>query len=513
MNIKKVVGRTEKEAVNKVKQLYGANALILNIQKKQSKGLLGFFVKSAFIVTAAFNPDDTKSITDDSLELLGDLDKYDIEKFEENLPSNQAKKLEKIESKKIESKKIEIEQIETEKIKLENSSLSKVTLSDDEKNKEAVMQAAANSLAIKALEQMSEPATPTKITHDLSKNKSEKNKNQLKLRPVPTEGHILKAYSSNMENAPQGSISSVDVDTQKESKERIAYLEKTLGDMQRKLMASEFETSTSRLFDNTVLQIFYEALVGQGVMEDAANDILTSIHNSVINDKTIDISYVAASVYTEILKTIKKPNPIVGGADAVFIFFAGPTGVGKTTTIAKIAGRLVLEQNIKVGLMTADTYRIAAVEQLKTYADILGLDVRVIYEKNDFIINAKEFGETKDVVFVDTAGRSHKNKENLLDLKDLINIPVVSEKYLVLSMTTKYEDLVNIINTYKDIGNFKLILTKFDETMHYGSIFNLCYTMGLEVVYITTGQNVPDDIELLKPEKIAKALLGLDTGL
>ena len=499
MNVKKVVGKTEKEAVDKVKSLYGEKALILNIQKKQSGGLLGLFTKPVVVVTAAFNEADnaseTGNITDDSLDkLLGDLDKYDIHKFEASLPSKQTSK--------------SVAEL-NRPLAVPNVALP----TEDDKQKEAVMQAAADSLAKKALEEISKgmatPAVPQKMNKpalqplpkDVNQNKG--------LRTVPTAGHT----PTDQVVTPQNKISEQTQDAARQSQERIAYLEKTLGDMQAKLRASQFEANSSRVFDNTVLQIFYEALVSQGVLEHAAKQILTRIEQNVADNKSLDISYVAASVYTEILKVIKKPNPIAGGADALFVFFAGPTGVGKTTTIAKLASRLVLEQNVGVGLMTADTYRIAAVEQLKTYAEILNLDIRVVYEKNDFVQSAKEFGETKDVVFVDTAGRSHKNKENLLDLKDLINVPVVSEKYLVLSMTTKYEDLVNIINTYRDIGKFKLILTKFDETTHYGSIFNLCHEMGHEVVYITTGQNVPDDIELLKPEKIAKALLGLDTGL
>ena len=500
MNVKKVVGKTEKEAVDKVKALYGEKALILNIQKKHSSGLLGLFTKPTVVVTAAFSEADKTqdNITDESLDkLLGDLDKYDIAKFEASLPSKQAPK--------------QVAEL-NRPLSVPNPSLPPAaTVSDEEKQKEAVMQAAADSLAKKALDEiakgMATPAVPQKISKPAIPTPVPKTVNQNRgLRTVPTTGHEpLSPVTTHSSDPTQDAV--------RQSQERIAYLEKTLGDMQTKLSASQFETNSGRLFDNTVLQIFYDALVGQGVLEHAAKKILTNIEHNVADNKSLDISYVAASVYTEILKVIKKPNPIAGGADALFVFFAGPTGVGKTTTIAKLASRLVLEQNVGVGLMTADTYRIAAVEQLKTYAEILNLDIRVIYERNDFVQSAKEFGETKDVVFVDTAGRSHKNKENLLDLKDLINVPVVSEKYLVLSMTTKYEDLVNIINTYKDIGKFKLILTKFDETTHYGSIFNLCHEMGLEVVYITTGQNVPDDIELLKPEKIAKALLGLDTGL
>lgn len=487
MNVKKVVGKTEEEAVDKIKSLYGDKALILNIQKKQSGGIMGLFSKPVVVVTAAFNEadkvQDTGSMTEDSLDkLFGDLDKYDIDKFEASLPSNLGSK------------------------QAPMAVPPQPALDDEEKQREAVMQAAADSLAKKALEEISKAEAESLVSPTL------------KPEPVVTQvSNQAKIDKPNLQTPPQDAPTvpdeSTSPDTTSQSQERIAYLEKTLGDMQSRLSASQFETNRSRVFDNTVLQLFYEALVTQGVLETVARQILTHIEATAVDDKSLDMSYVAASVYTEILKVIKKPNPIAGGDKALFVFFAGPTGVGKTTTIAKLASRLVLEQNISVGLMTADTYRIAAVEQLKTYAEILNLELRVIYERNDFVHYGEAFSHSKDVVFVDTAGRSHKNKANLLDLKDLINVPQTCEKYLVLSMTTKYEDLVNIIKTYADIGTFKLILTKFDETTHYGSIFNLCHEMGLEVVYITTGQNVPDDIELLKPEKIAKALLGLDTGL
>ena len=413
MKIKKIVAKTEKEAVEKVKQTCGPNALILNIAKKQEKGSFWFIKKTMIVVTVA----------------------YDLE--------NEIKKGQQ---------KTDIDQQKTD--------------IDQEKN-------------------------------DQPENIEDKSNNSNKLLNDSSENKKNKDY--NEETVAQ--------------QNRIQSLEKMLADMSERLMSSGFTLNNTRIFENSIMQIFYEALVKQGVLDYIAKEILDQVMETVGDEKTLDISFVSACVYSKILEVIKKPTPIVSQENALFIFFVGPTGVGKTTTIAKLASRIVIEQNIKIGLITADTYRIAAVEQLKVYAEILNLDINVIYEKQDFITSAQNMSLTKDIVFVDTAGRSHKNKENLLDLKELINVPEISEKYLVLSMTTKYEDLINIIGTYSDIGKFKLILTKFDETTHYGSIFNLCFNLGLEVVYITTGQNVPDDIELLKPERIAKALLGLETGL
>ena len=428
MKIKKVVAKTEREAVEKIKETCGEDALILNVQTKQSNGVWGIFKKQMVVVTAA---------------------------YEEKEP------LEVI-----------------------------VPFSD------------------KAASETPDFVVPPFLGKEPTAKPTETAPSA-----TPQAQVAPQAQPPEQKQEPTHAMTNKDAQIQKG---RIEYLEKTLSAMSRKLTASQFTENTSRVFDNHVLQVFYEALVAQGVLDYAAKDILTQVAEATANEAsadTLDIGHVSAQVYAKIIGIINKPRPIVGGEKALFVFFVGPTGVGKTTTIAKLASRLVLEQNIRVGLITADTYRIAAVEQLKVYAEILNLEIDVIYEKQDFITSTQKMEVSKDVVFVDTAGRSHKNKKNLLDLKELVSADIESEKYLVLSMTTKYEDLLNIINTYNDIGEFKLILTKFDETMHYGSVFNLCYNLGLEIVYITTGQSVPEDIELLQPEKIAKALLGLETGL
>jgi len=298
-----------------------------------------------------------------------------------------------------------------------------------------------------------------------------------------------------------------------DQQEKIKNLESSLSAMAKKLQASEYLTDASRVYDNSILQIFYEALSAQGVLDSIAREILDGVQNSYGNE-ILDISFVAGKVYARIIEILGYSSPVTAQPDKTkFVFFMGPTGVGKTTTIAKLASKLVLEQNVKVGLITADTYRIAAVEQLKVYAEILSLDIEVAYSVEDFKNSVKIMEASKNVVFIDTAGRSHKNSENLTELKGLINSASESEKFLVLSATTKYEDLISIAGTFEDISDFRMILTKFDETMRFGSILNICYTTKRQISYITTGQNVPDDIEQMKPEKIAKALLGLEVGL
>ncbi|MDR1639103.1 MAG: flagellar biosynthesis protein FlhF, partial [Clostridiales bacterium] len=154
--------------------------------------------------------------------------------------------------------------------------------------------------------------------------------------------------------------------------------------------------------------------------------------------------------------------------------------------------------------------RIAAIEQLKTYAEILGLDVDVIYNSQDLENHLDPIiDEENDVVLIDTAGRSHRNRENFKELGELLALIPDSVKLLCLSLTTKYEDLLSIANAYASLADYKLVFTKMDETTCYGAMLNICYLTGKRLTYITNGQNVPDDIEIAHPETIAKALLGI----
>ena len=259
-------------------------------------------------------------------------------------------------------------------------------------------------------------------------------------------------------------------------------------------------------FDNPISLAFYEELINHGVLPEIAESLLFD------SKEETEVEIIAASVYNNILNILKAPNPIKNSMyETKFIFFFGPTGVGKTTTIAKIASKLILEENQDVALITLDTYRIAAAAQLKVYADILSCELDIVDNKDQFeesIYNFQRKG--KKMVLVDTAGRSHKNSENIDELAHVLSTSVLNEKFLVLSCTTKYEDLVAIYNEFSKIGKFRLILTKLDETLNYGNILNICFNLGIEVVYLTTGQNVPYDIEVLRPQKIAKALLGLE---
>lgn len=177
-----------------------------------------------------------------------------------------------------------------------------------------------------------------------------------------------------------------------------------------------------------------------------------------------------------------------------YINVLGPTGVGKTTTIAKMAARSVLEKKKKIGFITTDTYRIGAIEQLKTYAALLQAPVEVVYSAKDYEEAIQRLSHL-DLIFIDTAGRNYKEAKYVDQLRALINFNDDAESYLVLSLTAKQKDLESIINQFSELKIDKFIFTKLDETNSIGTMFNLMIKYNKGLAYYTNGQEVPEDIE------------------
>ncbi len=255
------------------------------------------------------------------------------------------------------------------------------------------------------------------------------------------------------------------------------------------------------------IQLIYNQLISNEVDEKFANQIVTEIEGTLKKDSAMDV--ILASVYQKIILKLGQPKVIeLGGKRPKYIFVIGPTGVGKTTTIAKIASKFKVDEKAKVAFLTSDTYRIAAVEQLRTYANILGIPLKVIYSEEEMKQAKEEFADF-DIVFVDTAGRSHRNKEQRDDIELLIKVIPESERetYLVLSATTKYRDLIKITEAYSEIVNYNLMFTKLDETSCIGNLFNIRMLTQAPISYATFGQNVPDDISKVDAQSIAKQLL------
>lgn len=257
------------------------------------------------------------------------------------------------------------------------------------------------------------------------------------------------------------------------------------------------------------MKLLYNTMLDNEVDEKYANQIIEEIEK--LNKPNMPFDYTLANTYQKmILKFGKNLGISPSQKGPRIVMFIGPTGVGKTTTIAKIASSYTVEDKKKVALLTADTYRIAAAEQLRTYANILEVPFRVIYTQEEMQNAVRDFYEY-DYIFVDTAGHSHQNKEQIESMKQMVScVDEMAEKqvFLVLSATTKYRDLLSIADNYKMITDYQLIFTKLDETTSVGNLLNLKMHTESSIAYVTCGQNVPDDIEVFNPQKTVKQLLG-----
>lgn len=392
MKIRKYQGSNETEAMLKVKEELGKEALIVSIKNIKPKGFYKLFKKPYVEVTAAL---DDKSMTDET-------DDKPLESFSEKLTKVQTQK---------EQEKNDADYIEKFQKLIENMTRS----SDDE----------------------------------------EKNNN-------------LNHFNS---------------------------------------IAEKFEEEDNNNDEEPVIKVIYEQLLENDIKEEVANYLTNGLAEMVSINK-VNIDDVISVIYKRIVKILSDNEPIqLNKTSAKTVVFVGPTGVGKTTTIAKIASYFTLNLNKKVALVTADTYRIAAVEQLRTYANILNIPIKVVYTADELEDSIKLFKD-KDLILVDTAGRSFKNKEHQDEIIQLVNNINDKEVFLVLSLTTKYNDLLDITKAYEDISDYKIVFTKLDETSSFGNVLNIKRKTGAKLSYVTFGQNVPDDISEINPHEVAKKILG-----
>ncbi|OON96174.1 MAG: hypothetical protein ATN36_06390 [Epulopiscium sp. Nele67-Bin005] len=239
------------------------------------------------------------------------------------------------------------------------------------------------------------------------------------------------------------------------------------------------------------------SLLEEGIQPEIIDEIISKTTSD-------DVREISKSLYGTLTQLMPKFNHNLPQVN----FFIGPTGVGKTTTIAKLTAMKVLQEKKKVVLLTADTYRIAAVEQLRTYAEILGVPIETIYNEQDVITYIEKWKDA-DHIFIDTAGRSHKNLEQLDELKRLLAWPKERQIFLVLNISTSYRDIKNIIKIYENVAkDFSLIVTKLDETDAIGNLMNITYCTKKPIAFMTNGQAVPEDIEKFESLQYVKLLIG-----
>jgi flagellar biosynthesis protein FlhF len=254
---------------------------------------------------------------------------------------------------------------------------------------------------------------------------------------------------------------------------------------------------------------YYRQLVGNMVAEDLAGELVQSLHRQVRPEHYAEPEFVKAKLLDQLEKLISTTGPIVRSKSAGphVVALIGPTGVGKTTTLAKLAANLKLKERHRVGLITLDTYRIAAVDQLKRYADIIGSPLRVVSGGDDLRESIQVMSDC-DFVLIDTAGRSPNDTLKLNELRGLLSSIEPDEVHLVLSATASENCLELALTRFGDVRADKVIFTKLDEAMNVGILLNVVRKMNKSVSYITTGQDVPDDIEVGRGRRLAELILG-----
>lgn len=264
------------------------------------------------------------------------------------------------------------------------------------------------------------------------------------------------------------------------------------------------------------LQNAFEQLVVGGVEKRHALEIIKNVSfelgKGVENlDQVLDqvaTELMSKTEVAQLLEGVKRRSPEDSESLPQVVSFVGPTGVGKTTTIAKIASEAVLDRKLKVGLINLDTFKIAAREQLETYAKILSVPYRSVSSGESLRLAIQDF-KGLDLIIVDTTGRSQRDTESLRILETLVHrIPNV-RNLLVVSATTRDAELYDTGKRFSIFRPEGIIVSKLDESMHFGSIYSLSQKLKLPLYSFTTGQRVPEDIEAATPERVAALILDL----
>jgi flagellar biosynthesis protein FlhF len=455
VRVKKFQAKSMAEAMKMVKSELGPNAIILHT-RDLGKGLLGFFMGKGVEVTAAVDPKEdirtkkapqsqsrTSEFRHPPRTVGGTIDYKVSDPIDTNEPENPLLAL---------SKKLEKEKREEMAKSLQHIPGMPELVKNSEKTDE----------------QAPKEETP----------KPDKNHPSPSRPPTALESRLEKMES------------------------QLNRMFTVLEDMAPKLASASIPSLPTKTRE------LYNHLLDQDVDEKLALDI--AVHIADVSDEKDDIwtalkSYLLSKIPTaspaEIDPKTKSPKVLM---------LVGPTGVGKTTTLAKISAKYryyaQAELKPKISFVTADLYRLAAVEQLQKYSEILGVELEVTYSPDEV---KQALGKHKNdhVILFDTAGTCQRNMPQMSTLKSIVDASQPTEVHLVISSTTKFSDMIDIIEHFKEIKPTRLIFTKIDESTTYGAIFNTVVKYKIPISYLTTGQNVPEDIEIAKPERIAKLLL------
>lgn len=255
------------------------------------------------------------------------------------------------------------------------------------------------------------------------------------------------------------------------------------------------------------LQNWAEGLRERGIAEPLIKRLLRQVQQVMPEEQWKEQRQVWTNLEESVRRICHQTAAIQPGVQKPrVVALIGPTGVGKTTTIGKLAAGFSIVDKRKVALITADTYRVAAVEQLKTFGEIIGVPVEVVMTPVG-LREALAQHSDKELIFIDTAGRSPQHELHMSELRAFLDRAVPDLTILVMSATTQTKDQLRVFHRFESLATH-LIFTKLDETVSGGTLLNVLDQTSLPVAYLTTGQNVPDDIEVATPERLARYILG-----
>lgn len=452
MLVKRYVVKEMPEAVAMIRQDLGKDAVILSTKKIQSRGFLGLFSKTQIEVIAAANEQESK-----------------------------------------------VERPPVQNVPRQNA----LGAYQQAKSKPDPTPALAEEEVIVPLVQKKEnPVAASSPTVRISSNVSNETPSSHVLNPV-SNSHVPSQVSSNpvqqvtsrVFDELEGQTEKTDNQVLKEVQELRSLMRSVLSNSPKSILPQPVLQVRKELMENDLEEEIVDELIERGIRQFQQLDSIAEQEFRVILTNFIK----------EELDKEFEPAPLAPTTRVAS--FIGPTGVGKTTTIAKIAAEQVLTRGKKVGLITTDTYRIAAVEQLRTYANILNVPLEVCYSQEDANRAMTKFADC-DLILVDTAGRNYSNEVNVKELNSYLQVLKPDETYLVLSLTTKAADLMQIVSNFDQVNIDKFLFTKADETRSYGAIYNLINRYKIPLSYLTTGQNVPDDIEIVSTGRLASLIVG-----
>ncbi|MGM0381818.1 MAG: flagellar biosynthesis protein FlhF [bacterium] len=271
-------------------------------------------------------------------------------------------------------------------------------------------------------------------------------------------------------------------------------------------------TETTPNFPGRLDEI-HQRLCKNGVREEHIRDVIRRIRKRTSPENIDNLDFLLDRLEEVVGEDFKKHPPLnTVDEDPVLVPFVGPTGVGKTTTLAKLAAYFFSMEQESVGFITMDHYRLMAVEQLASYADILQVPlIDVSEEQGDFADAVDKMADKQvDMIFVDTAGRSQYNQERVEHLESLKKSDYRVIPHLVLSATSCFSDVKSVLEGFSSVDYERLVVTKLDETRQHGILYNLLQETDLPIAYLTDGQGVPDDLEMAEPDRVTQLIAEVD---